>query len=79
MRKWLGLSAFALAVFVAYSSVGATLVFGFRRVMHADGILLASVLLPATFTIGLLLGLVLAAPLVLVGSWLFNWERTPAA
>ena len=79
MRKWLGLSAFVLAVLVAYSSVGATLVLGFRWVLHTDGVLLAGVLLPATFTLGLLIGMLLAAPLVLVGVRLFDWEPAPAA
>ena len=72
MRKWLGLSAFVLAVLVAYSSVGATLVLGSRWVMRADGVLLTGVLLPATFTFGLLIGTLLAAPLELVGVRLFD-------
>ena len=79
MRKWLGLSAFVLAVLVVYSSVGAMLVLGSRWVVRADGMLLAGVLLPATFTLGLLIGMLLAAPLVLVGVRLVDWVTPPAA
>ncbi len=79
MQKWLGLSVFALAVLVAYSSVGAMLALGSRWVTHADGVLLAGVLLPATFTFGLLFGTLLAAPLVLVALRLFDRATPPAA